>query len=80
MLILTRKVGEKIRIGDDIEITVLEVKGRQARIGINAPPGLTVHREEIFRRIQEENLRAASSAPQLDELDKVSLEASPVRP
>jgi len=72
MLILTRKVGEKIRIGDEIEVSVLEVKGRQARIGIKAPPGVAIHREEIFRRIQEENVRAAKAAPDVKDLDKLS--------
>ncbi len=61
MLILTRKVGQRIRIGDDIEIAVLEVNGRQVRIGIKAPTGLPVHREEVYQRIQEENLKAAQS-------------------
>jgi carbon storage regulator len=72
MLILSRKVGEKIRIGDNIEISLLEVKGRQARIGIRAPQGLPIHREEVFQRIQEENIRAAQSRPDMDELEKLS--------
>ncbi len=73
MLILTRKVGEKIRIGDDIEISLLDIKGRQARIGINAPRGLSVHREEVFQRIKEENLMAAKTALDLDKLDNLPL-------
>ncbi|MDA8162129.1 MAG: carbon storage regulator CsrA [Desulfobacteraceae bacterium] len=73
MLILTRKTGERIRIGDEIEVTVLEVNGRQVRIGVSAPPGLTILREEVFRRIQEENLKAADSAPDRDALDKIGL-------
>lgn len=72
MLILSRKVGEKIRIGDNIEISLLEVKGRQARIGISAPHGLPIHREEVFQRIQEENIRAAQSGSDMDELEKLS--------
>lgn len=52
MLILTRKVGESINIGDDITITILGVSGQQVRIGINAPKDVTVHREEIYQRIQ----------------------------
>ena len=52
MLILTRKVGETIRINDDISVTVLGVKGSQVRLGIEAPEGVAVHREEIFERIQ----------------------------
>lgn len=54
MLILTRRVGETVMIGDDVTITVLGVKGNQVRIGIKAPKDTPVHREEIFERIQRE--------------------------
>jgi len=54
MLILTRRVGETLMIGDDVTITVLGVKGNQVRIGINAPKDVPVHREEIYQRIKEE--------------------------
>lgn len=54
MLILTRRVGETLVIGDDITITVLGIKGHQVRLGINAPKNVSVHREEIFQRIQQE--------------------------
>lgn len=54
MLILTRRVGETVMIGNDIEVTVLGVKGNQVRLGITAPREVGVHREEIFERIQEE--------------------------
>ncbi|VVO21891.1 carbon storage regulator CsrA [Pseudomonas fluorescens] len=54
MLILTRKPGETIRINDDISITVLGVSGQQVRLGIEAPKEVTVHREEIYQRIQAE--------------------------
>jgi len=56
MLILTRRVGETVKIGDDVDITVLGVKGSQVRIGINAPKNVAVHREEIFDRIQRDKL------------------------
>lgn len=64
MLILTRKLGESITIGDDIKITVLGVFGRQVRIGIEAPSKVVVHREEIYVKIQQENRKAAKSVKQ----------------
>ncbi len=54
MLILTRKVGERLIIGDDIAVTVLSVKGNQVRVGVQAPASIAVHREEIYNRIQNE--------------------------
>jgi carbon storage regulator len=54
MLILTRRIGETIMIGDDVKLTVLGVKGNQVRIGVDAPKDVAVHREEIYRRIQQE--------------------------
>jgi carbon storage regulator len=54
MLILTRRVGESVKIGDEVTITVLGVKGNQVRLGIDAPRSVAVHREEIYRRIQRE--------------------------
>ena len=62
MLVLTRKVGESIQINDDVKITVIEVKGKNIRIGIDAPKTTKVYREEVFLKIQEEN-KIASSTP-----------------
>jgi carbon storage regulator len=55
MLILTRRVGESVMIGDEVAITVLRVKGNQVRLGVNAPKTVSVQREEIFQRIQQEH-------------------------
>jgi carbon storage regulator len=61
LLILTRKVGESITIGDgSITVSVVEVKGRQVRLGIDAPPELPIHRQEIFDKIREANEQATS--------------------
>lgn len=59
MLIFTRKLGETIRIGDNIRVKILDVRGKQVRVGIEAPSVVAVHREEIYHKIMEENLQAA---------------------
>ena len=61
-MVLTRKAGESINIGDDIRLTVLSVRGQNVRMGIVAPKEVTVHREEIYEKIVEENRRAATHA------------------
>lgn len=61
MLILTRRVGETVMIGDEVTITVLGVKGNQVRVGINAPKSVAVHREEIYERIKREQRGEESS-------------------
>lgn len=61
MLILTRRVGEAVMIGDEVTVTVLGVKGNQVRVGVNAPKSVSVHREEIYERIQREEKGTAGS-------------------
>jgi carbon storage regulator len=68
MLILTRKLGESIAIGDDIKITFLDIKGKQLRIGVEAPRNVSVHRGEIYQMIQEQNLQAAASDMKVSEI------------
>jgi carbon storage regulator len=62
MLILTRRVGEAVMIGEEVTVTVLGVKGNQVRIGVNAPKSISVHREEIFERIKNEQQEVAATA------------------
>ncbi|GAC1454635.1 MAG: carbon storage regulator CsrA [Steroidobacteraceae bacterium] len=69
MLILTRRVGETVMIGDDVTITVLGVKGNQVRVGINAPKSVAVHREEIYERIKREQ-QPDHEQPSADAPDK----------
>lgn len=74
MLILTRRIGESVVIGDDIHITVLGVKGNQVRLGVNAPKDVSVHREEIYQRIQfekEAEGKSGNTAPVTDSEDSI---------
>ncbi len=72
MLVLTRKLGEKIQIGDDISILIMEVKGKQVRLGIEAPSTVKIHREEIYQKIQEENINASNiEITDFSELEKL---------
>jgi carbon storage regulator len=72
LLVLTRKLGEKIQIGDDISIVIMELKGKQVKLGIEAPSNIKVHREEIYQKIQDENIRASNiEITDLSELEKL---------
>jgi len=66
MLILTRRVGETVVIGNDVTVTVLGVKGNQVRLGVNAPREVAVHREEIFERIKREQAEDKSQRPHVN--------------
>lgn len=71
MLVLARKVGQSIIIGDNIELTVIEVRGEQVRIGIDAPKAISVHRKELLEQIKAENIRVAQQTITNDELPDV---------
>ena len=72
MLVLTRKLGEKIQIGDDISIVIMELKGKHVKLGIEAPANIKVHRAEIYQKIQDENVRASNiEITDLSELEKL---------
>lgn len=71
MLALSRKVGESIVIGNDIEITILEVKGDQVKLGISAPKSVPVYRKEIYLQIQDSNKESAASGISADDLKKL---------
>ncbi len=81
MLILTRKLDESITIGDEITITVLEIEKGHVRLGINAPKHVAIYRNEIYERIQEENIRAAktSKADLLKLAKKIKRKAGPFK-
>jgi carbon storage regulator len=63
MLILARRINESIMVGDQVEISVVDIKGDQVKLGINAPRSVKVYRREVYRAIQEENVAAAGAAP-----------------
>jgi carbon storage regulator len=69
MLILSRKINEKIMIGDDISVSIIEIRGDQVRIGVDAPKTVKVFRQEVFDAIKAENKAAADSSPVFPELD-----------
>jgi carbon storage regulator len=73
MLVLTRKPGEKILLGDDIVITVLDSRGDSIRIGIDAPRGVKIQRDEVVRAVTEANLAAAETVPDAEAIMKASL-------
>ncbi|MBO4439999.1 MAG: carbon storage regulator CsrA [Spirochaetaceae bacterium] len=72
MLILTRKTNEKIRIGNDITITIIEVRGDQVKVGVEAPKDVKVFRQEVFNAIQNENRAAVVNTANLDALSQFS--------
>lgn len=74
MLVLTRRPGERLRIGSDIELVILEVRGREVRVGISAPATVPIHREEIYLKLQDANRAAA-----LDQRDLTGLVAQAAR-
>lgn len=71
MLVLTRKLNESIMVGDNVKITIVDVKGDQVKLGITAPREVVVHREEVYREIQKENQLAANAKANLDQLSKM---------
>ncbi|MBQ5781694.1 MAG: carbon storage regulator CsrA [Spirochaetaceae bacterium] len=74
MLILSRKLDEKIKIGDEITLTIIEIRGDQVKIGIDAPQNVKVFRQEIFNAIQSQNLAAADSTTNLSDIGKLLME------
>lgn len=77
MLVLTRKPGQSVRIGDDVTVEVVEVRGDQVRLGITAPPRVSILRREVFEEIQQENLLAAASSNEA--IERAANVVSPLR-
>lgn len=71
MLVLTRKVGEGITVGEEIKIVVVEIRGTQVRLGIEAPKNVIVHREEVFRKIKDATVESAEAPKSLEEIAKI---------
>lgn len=71
MLILSRKVNEKIMIGEDISLTIIEIRGDQVKVGVEAPKSVKVFRQEVYEAIQNENRAAATSVPNLESLQNL---------
>jgi len=71
MLALSRKINESIYVGNDVEITILEIKGDQVKLGINAPKSIPIYRKEIYIQIQEANKEAAESTASMEALKKM---------
>ncbi len=70
MLVLTRKIGESIAIDDNIKIVVVQIKGKQVRLGIKAPNETKIHREEVYLAIQDQNKEAANSPSNINDVSK----------
>jgi carbon storage regulator len=68
VLIFTRRIGEEIRIGDDIRVRIIDIKGKQVRLGIEAPPEVIIHREEIYLRINENNNKPREAGNQTEKM------------
>lgn len=73
MLILSRKINEKIMIGEDITLSIIEIRGDQVKIGVDAPKSVKVFRQEVYEAIKNENRAAATSTPNLDTLSGILL-------
>lgn len=71
MLVLTRKLGESIAIDDHIKIVVVQIKGKQVRLGIQAPKETKIHREEVYTAIRDQNQEAAHSQPEVERVSKI---------